>query len=358
MEIKKKKIQFGDLDEQIELSKTEYPDDHFITTDKNHLSWKLLEAPYGAIDATLMFDKDQMVGRSFRQQRPFLVSHEAPPIQGATIFDVLIAEKSRNALATLNLIKQGSDLSDVDLILHGSNEFSHPLYSKLLRYPVAFSLTLKALPLRIANPLKKLVGFGPSFLDVLASPLHLLILLCFKLFSIFTNIQLSDDEISQENQEIIHLEFRSIAGPHFQRDNKFFKWRYKTGPIFNAKIVGIYKKRELLGYAALKQASFEGVKLGLVIDLQIRRELSYAERKAVTFGLVAQLVKNKTDAVAVLANFENKLLSRMFGFPFISIPDRFLPHENPIFVLTEIKDGNPLDGLRNTYYTLADLDYF
>ncbi len=66
----------------------------------------------------------------------------------------------------------------------------------------------------------------------------------------------------------------------------------------------------------------------------------------------------KTDAVVVLANFDNVMLDNWFGFPFFSIADRYLPHSNPIFVLTENKKIITLEKLASTYYTLADLDYF
>jgi hypothetical protein len=346
------------MHDQIELSKKEYSDEHLVTVDLQHLSWKFLNCPYEAVDATLMYKDDKLVGRSIRQFRPFHLSQTRKTMRGATISDLLISKESRNALSTINLIKKGSELNELDLILHGSNKYSLPIYSKLLKYPIAFSLSFKAVPIRIARPLKKYLGYCPFSVDILTLPLRVLVLLISKFLGKLTKLRLSNETIPTNDLNEIHIGFRKIAGAHFQRDAQFFGWRYKEGPIFNADILGIKKDNKVVGYVAHKYTEFEGIKWGLVIDIQICRELKYIERAALKFGILAENLKYKVDAIGMLANFNNNVLSSIFSFPFLSIPNRFLPHPNPIFVLSNFEDEKQIDELKNTFYTLADMDYF
>lgn len=357
-EIVRKTFEITDLQDNITLSKSEYSEIGHSTTNEAHLNWKFLKSPYQPVDATLMIENGVLIGRSMRHRRPFYLGAEEPVLTGATIFDVLVKSNNRNALSILNLIKQGSDLSDVDLILHGSNEQSLPIYSKLLKYPVAFSLNARGLPLRVSSFLKKITGFGPPFLNIFMVPLHLLIFIFAKIFGLLTNINFFNSPISTEEMDRVHRDFRSVAGPHFQRDKKFVKWRYHSGPIFNARLVNIYKGVDILGYVALRNVHFEDVNLGLVIDVQLRRKLNFLERWAFTFGLIQRLMKGKPDAVVVLANFNNSMLQNWFGFPFFTIPEKHLPHSNPIFALTENEKIIASQRLASTYLTLADLDYF
>jgi len=49
---------------------------------------------------------------------------------------------------------------------------------------------------------------------------------------------------------------------------------------------------------------------------------------------------------------------RFIGFPWIKIPEKYLPHKTPIFI--HIKDAAMvnMENLSNIHVTLADLDYF
>lgn len=351
-------FEINDLSDHVALSKTEYSEADHNTVNESHLIWKFYDAPYQAVDSTLMMDGEVLVGRSMRHRRPFSIGGEDKALVGATIFDVLVAAKNRNALSIIQLIKKGSELSDVDLILHGSNPFSYPIYSRLLKYPVAFCLSARGLPIRLAAPLKKLFGFGPSFLNIFVLPLHLLVFSVATICGMIARLKFSNSPISTFEMDHIHEDFRSIAGPHFIRDFEFAKWRYKVGPVFNARLIKISKGSENLGYAAVKNVNFEGINLGLIIDLQLRRKLTLLEKLAFNFGIIVQLMKDKPDAIVMLANFSNPMLKNWIGFPFFTIPDKYLPHANPIFALMKNDKKSLMEKLSSTYFTLADLDYF
>ena len=109
------------------------------------------------------------------QARPFSLEPGDPKLFCPPIFDLLIVTEHRNALVTIELAKGGSKLDGIDQILTGSNDFSYPIYSALFKYPVAFSLTAKGIPLRPANLLKEVVGIGPRILDWMFFPFRLLI---------------------------------------------------------------------------------------------------------------------------------------------------------------------------------------
>ena len=347
-----------DIDTHIQLSKSEYKTVGHVSTNAAHLKWKFCDAPYGPMVATMMLLDQKLIGRSMRHSRPFLLNSSGKQIIGTSIFDVLVAPKNRNALTSIEIIKAGTNLHNTDLILHGSNQYSFPIYSNFFKYPIVFSLTAKGVPIRPANLLNKLFGFGPKILDSISSPLRWAIRGISKCCSALSGLKLMNEPLTNSELADLHERSKILAGPHFLRDVEFTKWRYDTGPIFNARLTKIVLGTELIGYVALKATSFEGVNLGLIVDVQITQKLNFSQRLAFNFGVVSDLLNEKPDAVVILANFYNDTLKHLIGFPFLTVPDKYLPHPNPIFAICKENSPDLLEKLRKTHYTLADLDYF
>ena len=98
--------------------------------------------------------------------------------------------------------------------------------------------------------------------------------------------------------------------------------------------------------------------MNVIVDLAVSRPLRRTEKSAMALKLLGRGSTQKADIVVTLANFSNTLLRSAIGFPFVTIPDRFLPHANPVFALVSGDKTRRLPLLRTTFMTLADIDFF
>lgn len=345
-----------DIDRHIALARTQYAEAN--VTDPAHIRWKLLACPEGPAQATMLMADGRMVGRSMRHARRFFLSADAPALRGASISDVILAPDHRRADLLIRLIKSGSDLSDLDLILHGSNEFSDPIYRKLFKYPIAFSLTARGFPIRLARPLKKLAGFGPGILDFLAWPWRALVRAKSWVVGGLAGIDLRESVISDAEYDALFAGFETVAGPHFRRDKAFARWRFETGPLYNARVLRLTARGLLIGYVAMRLVEFGGLKLNVIIDIAVSRPLRGLEGLALAMKMLGRGSAQKADVVVTLANFGNPVLRSAVGFPFVTIPEKFLPHANPVFALISGDKTRCLPILGSTFMTLADIDFF
>jgi hypothetical protein len=345
----------GDVDAHIALARTEYTEAN--VTDADHIRWKFLDFPEGPARATVLMADGQLVGRLMRQARPFYFSADEAALKGAQIGDLIIAPEHRRADVFIRLLRAGSEISDVDLILHGSNETSDPLYRKLFKYPIAFSLTARGFPIRLARPLRKLAGFGPAFLDVLAWPWRALLRATSWAAGGLARLDLKPGSIPEGELDGIYAGFEKFAGPHYRRDGRFARWRFESGPLYNAKLHRISAGGRLVGYVALRDVDFEGVRICAIIDIALVRPLKGLEGFALAMKMLAR-GSARADAVVTLANFANPVLRKAVGFPFVTIPERMLPHANPIYALVNGDKTKRLPALAGTFMTLADIDFF
>lgn len=345
-----------DIGSHIALARTQYVDAN--VTDPTHIRWKFLTCPEGPAQATMLVSDGRMVGRSMRHARRFFLSASEPALRGGTICDVILAPEHRRADLLVRLIKSGSDLSDLDLILHGSNEFSDPIYRKLFKYPIAFSLTARGFPIRLARPLKKLSGFGPGILDVLVWPWRALVRAKSWVVGGLASLDLREGVITDAEYDDIFAGFEAIAGPHFQRNKEFARWRFETGPLYHARIFRLMAGGRLIGYVAMRLVEFGGLRLNVIVDVAVSRSLRGIEGLALAMKMLGRGSGHEADVVVTLGNFGNPTLRRAVGFPFVTIPEKFLPHANPVFALIRGDKTRRLPALGSTFMTLADMDYF
>lgn len=345
-----------DVDSHIALARTHYEGAN--VTDPEHIRWKFLGFPEGPVQSTMLMADGRMVGRSMRQARPFFMSADEPALRGASISDVIIAPEHRRADLLIRLIRSGSDLSDLDLILHGSNEFSDPIYRKLFKYPIAFSLTARGFPIRLARPLRKLAGFGPGILDILAWPWRALVRTKSWLVGGLAGLDLREGAILDAEFDAIFAGFEKVAGPHFRRDRAFVRWRFETGPLYDARILRLTAGGRLIGFVAMRSVEFGGLRLNVIVDLAVSRPLRGLEGLALAMKMLGRGSRHKADVVVTLANFENPVLRRAVGFPFVPVPEKYLPHANPMFALISGDKTKRLPMLGSTFMTLADMDLF
>ena len=69
-------------------------------------------------------------------------------------------------------------------------------------------------------------------------------------------------------------------------------------------------------------------------------------------------MNNNFDAVYGMLNWDNPISQSLLGFPFVKIPEDFLPHPVPLSSTQGKEVAAPLETETSTYVTLGDLDYF
>lgn len=342
--------------EHVVVGATVYSSPEVINAD--HLRWKHLENPYGpSTSVSLRNELDALVGRSFIQPRTFWVSPSVS-CHGATITDLLIMPEERNAATLIGMTRAIKSPEGVDVVVHTSNDSSDLIYRKLFKFPIAFTLAATGLPLRVSN------FFKPHFTnptpikvaELLVSPWRWVLRASAHVMGAVSGVKFAAEPSNSVMSEIFE-EYRQHAGAHFERSQRFLKWRFSEGPLFNGKVEWVWSQGECLGYLAFKQVTLGGLVVFVILDAVLRRRLTLKEAIALKFLAARLAIESSCDAVFTLVNIESAALKWLKGFPFIHIPDRHLPHPTPIFIHASNGFGS-LKNKNDIFFTLADLDYF
>jgi hypothetical protein len=344
------------ISEHISLGESVYSSPEVINSE--HILWKHLNNPFGAsTSVSLRNGSNVLFGRSFIQPRTFWVT-QFKFCRGATITDLVINPEERNASTLIAMTRAIKSPEGFDVIIHTSNDNSDPIYRKLFKFPIAFTLAATGLPIRISNIikpyLKSLVLCDVA--DFLISPWRGLLHSSAFIMGLVSNIKLSVAPSDSVRAEIFE-EFRQHAGPHFERNKQFLTWRFTEGPIFNGQVEWVWIHGDCLGYLSFKRVSLGGLNVLVILDAVLRRRLTLSEAIALKFIAARLAIDHACDAIFTLANIENPALKWIKGFPFLNIPDHHLPHSTPIFIHAQ-NEFEVLRSKNDIFFTLADLDYF
>ncbi len=166
-------------------------------------------------------------------------------------------------------------------------------------------------------------------------------------------------EKAPNSEKIVDIfqKFNTIAGPHFTRDSEFLDWRFNDGPLFKGRIYWVSVKGKHIGYFVLKKIDINNIDFLAIMDVIFCRPLTILEKIGLKLLIACIGIQENSDSIFTLNNSNNKCLKWLSSFPFVRIPDKFLPHSTPIFTHFSSEVFN-CDVLGGTFYTLADLDYF
>jgi hypothetical protein len=345
------------ISEHLELASLVYETPQVI--EKIHFVWKHCVSPCGnSLCVALRNDEAKLVGRMLLQPRKFWVDRDKS-LSGATITDLVIDPKHRSAAHFIGMVKAAKSPAGMALVIHTSNEVSEPLYRQLFKFKSAVELLALGLPVSIFRFLKPYIAnsYLRRGLDILTiAPIRL----CFRawagILTLFTKVRLGERP-SDKELDVILKEFKSAAGPHFERTSDFIKWRISDSPLFPIHIEWLWQGKECLGYMAWQRIEKRELQIFVIIDLVTRRQLNTSQLRAMKLLAISLCIEHEMDAVFTLINVKNPLLEGLASFPFLRIPESQLPHPSPIYFHADDKDF-PLDQRGATYLSLADLDFF
>lgn len=344
------------IGEQVAVGASVYSSPEVLN--QEHLSWKHLKNPYGpSMSVSLRNEFDALVGRSFIQPRTFWVN-SAISCRGATITDLVVKPTERNASTLIGMTRAIKSPEGFDLVIHTSNDVSDVIYRKLFKFPIAFTLAAVGLPIRVSNILKPHLKNDSlrKVMELLVSPWRWALRTSAVLMGVISGVSLGAEPTNSAMSELFQ-EFRQHAGSHFERSERFLNWRFSEGPLFNGRIEWVWVNGQCLGYLAFKQVDLGGLKVLVIMDAVLRRQLTPIEAIALKFISTGLAVAGSCDAIFSLANTANSALKWLAGFPFAQIPDRHLPHSTPIFIHGS-NEYRSLEKRADLFFTLADLDYF
>lgn len=345
------------ISEHLDLASLVYETPQVI--EKPHFLWKHCLSPYGiSLCVALRTDEAKLVGRMLLQPRQFWVGRDKS-LAGATITDLVIDPKHRNAAHFIGMVKAAKSPAGMALVIHTSNEVSESLYRQLFKFKSAVQLQAFGLPVSIFRFLKRynVNTYLRRILDTLTmAPIRLCLRAWASTLTLLTELRFGERP-SDNDLDVILKEFRSVAGPHFERTSDFIKWRISDSPLFPIHLEWIWLGKECLGYMAWQRFEKREMQVFAIVDLVTRRQLNTAQFRVMKILAIRHCIAHKMDAVFTLINDKNPMLEGLASFPFFPIPESKLPHPSPIYFHADGKDF-PIDQRGSTFMCLADLDFF
>lgn len=343
------------LNEFIDLSQTEYSS--LSTANPCHIQWKHLESPHGPSTYIRIIENGKTIGRSLLQPR--LIRTQMGEYSAGCVTDVLIDSQHRSSPSNfINLTNASANIAKFSSIYHTSNEVTEPFYRKLFRLPNPFSLSGYGFPTRISGLFLKVFGYRINVLDWLITPFHWLISFLVTIFMVITKINFSERMPNDEMLSVLSSKLLLNSGSFFSRNESFLKWRLEDAPLWKAKVFCLERERCFLGYVATRSLELNGLSYLVVIDFFIDTDLTFLQRLTLRLWLMRQTIKSGNDAIFTMVNPSSNASGVCVGFPFIRIPDKYLPHRTPIFFRANDIESQFVESERKMHMTLADIDYF
>jgi hypothetical protein len=344
----------ADMSGYLEMSCVEYGAS-VTTTDPDHVRWKHLKSPFGASSYVSLIENNRIVGRGLIQPRTLLTVGKSSNV--ASVMDLLINREHRTTpVHFIKLTKACGNVCKFDLIFHTSNERTFPLYSKLLRFPNPFSLQAYGFPVRLAGLLSSMIGKRVDALDWFTAPLRWLLQGIAYAAVSMTALDISEQMISDGELEKLSEKCLRQYGPHLARTNEFLKWRFVDAPLWPAAVYRIDGNGLFLGYVVTRKMTLGNLNHLVLMDFLIDPDASLWVCIALRLWLIGQAITSRADTLFTMINPLSAFARKCVAFPFISIPEKFLPHATPIFLREGADKSLGLD--RTMHLTLGDLDYF
>jgi hypothetical protein len=358
--ISRARMNDGDVAAHVALAATTYPG--APPSESGHFRWKHLANPNGAsIAITLagVTSDDPMRGHVFVQQRPWVCAGGSEHAAGL-ITDLVLAPDARNARSFIALMTEARATTDIQLILHTSNETSDALYRRLLRYPVALELRAYGVPtgrLRIPagdGARGAIIGIAASIGGVVLGWIARGLAPVLRRTA---GLRVSSARPCERMVDAALERFRRAAGAHLRRDTEYLAWRFEHAPD-GADLRWLRLRDGAIGYLATARVQVGDLHALGIQDVAISRPPRKLEGIALRTTVVADAARAGAGVALGLWNPAARLSRWMTGLPFIQVPAGLLPHESPIFASIDDSLNDAAVDLASAYVTLGDLDYF
>ena len=352
-DFEKKSFSENDINEFIQLSKSEY---HTIPkmNDPKFIKWKLISNPKGKSYYFYFKVKDNIAGRILSAHYPGRLAIGNYLFNSFWLSDLFIQKEHRQLSNLKSLYTKCLDETE-GVIFHSSNKNSEKFYTKILQEKIFFNLISCGIPLSLC-PLKKYKFFGKFFYWMFIKPFILHMLLLNKIFKLFKNLNIEhyksiffDDDINKITDQNL-----KNGESFFFKDESFFKWRYEM--YENVHLLKMFKSKKFIGYICLIETKVLGLKNMILSDFQFTGKLSFFDKLKIKFKIVEISLKQKCDTLYSIGNQRNYMYKNILGYPFFKLPDSILPHSSPIFIHNIPNEHS--EKMKDINFTISDFDYF
>jgi len=252
-------------------------------------------------------------------------------------------------------IKKARDFS---LVFHTSNNITEGIYKKLLRFKWPFSLRAFGFLLNLRKAAFKVLNFDSPLFELFSVPYRYLILILCRIVTIFAGFKIT----TEEPEDSYFDEFcRTEAIKNdcaMLRDSQFLKWRFIQLPLCKAKILYLYNDSKLCGYVVLRNVELEGMKFTVVMDFILNETVNTFQSLCLRCAIIRMALNHGDDMVFTLLNPLSRASKSFIGFPWIKIPEGYMPQRTPIFLHVNDPAMKHLENPSSIHITLGDLDYF
>ena len=94
------------------------------------------------------------------------------------------------------------------------------------------------------------------------------------------------------------------------------------------------------------------------MDFSLKEDFNPVQLLCLRFSIIRMAQRQGDDMVFTLVNPASKAGGKFIGFPWIKIPERWMPQSTPIFVHINDPARADLENQSDFHLTLGDLDYF
>jgi hypothetical protein len=355
LKITVKKVDTVSVDNFIKLARIEYGNKDTVTQ-RDHIIWKHLATANGPSTSVNLQHDQKVVGRILLQPTDIYI--KGRKIDIAFAVDSLVHPAFRRPFSNfLSIIKEIKNVKEFAFVLHTSNENTEGIYKSILKLDCPISLSGYGLPINIRNIAKKFLGFKIPFLQFINYPIIWTIEALFFLSGNLSKLNISPKAPGNQVHNEFLLGAADLNEMNVLHNLRFLKWRFEESPLWKADIQYIYRGSVYLGYIVLRHIELEGLRFTVVMDFSVHKNITKIQKIFIRMYIVKQALMSCDDVVFMLFNSKAKSVKRFLGFPFIHIPDKYLPHKTPFFMHVVDTDVD-VKSIANLNITLADIDYF
>tara|TARA_B100001029_G_C15054839_1_gene453570 strand:- start:1369 stop:2424 length:1056 start_codon:yes stop_codon:yes gene_type:complete len=325
----------------IETTDYEYVKNKFTDYSNKHRSFHL----------KIKNDKD-FLGRASLNERSLYIQNKKYIITQVT--DLLVNKEYKDPMIFINLVKSYNKLNN-DFVIHASNENSENIYKRFFKFKIIFNLTSYGFPIKFSKIIEKIFDKKIFVIKLIDIIYNFLLSILFFILSIFSSLKL--DECSIKEFDIENRSKFINKNPNtMERDTYFLNWRFEKNPneYFFKKIL---KGKNSYGFLIFRNTSHLELNVTLLMDILITENLNFFDYLKLRINIIKEAILSNNDIFFSIVNNNNKNLKKVFRFPIIPISDNLLQHGTPIFCSSIEKKLN-IKNLKETHFTLADLDYF
>jgi hypothetical protein len=255
-------------------------------------------------------------------------------------------------------MKSIKEAQNFPLVFHTSNNVTEDIYNKILRFKCLFSLSAFGFLLNIRKVVFKLLNFDSPLFELLSIPYKYFVLILCRAVATFANFKMSTEV--PENTYFNEFCRKQAIKNDFElvRDSDFLKWRFLQSPLWQAKILYFYKDSKLCGYMVLRTVEIEGMKFTVVMDFSLNETVNTTQLFCLRCAIIRMALTHGDDMVFTLLNPLSRASKSFIGFPWIKIPEGYMPQRTPMFVHVNDPAMVNLENQSSIHVTLGDLDYF